>query len=1017
MYALTEWFKLHAVGLGFCLLLGGCQFVFGDFELKPTRSEVGGQGSTSAGGTTSTSVSEGACSSEGSYRCNGANLEICQGSKWQTKLPCPTAAQCDKDHARCRTCAPGTTRCSAFRLERCQDSGESWSLVEACLAADRCDSVNGTCATCKVDEAFCSGPRLNVCNSARAGWDVTVCDNANLCSTSSRSCRRCVAGEYQCNQNSLQRCSDGLEWVTVEECASNVLCASSLITQSTLAARNEGWNGKCDLPLCSSGAYRCDPTNLAQLQTCPPGRDHWESVGSACYTAALCDATAGKCADGCVPGTYQCNGAQLLHCIADGTMYEQVQICPTAAQCSTAKQTCMPCVVGDLQCNGAQLQQCNASQAWVNLGACATSELCALSAKSKSTTCTPPGCIPPAGTERCDGPNKATLQVCPPSLVNWVDKEVCATPGLCDTGKTACIPPVCDYAGQTRCTGQKHENCDASRKTWSTDATCTSSQICDVAKGCLGQCPAVAQRCNGRQIEICSVNTTTQAPAWTNGDACASAALCSVNATTGIARCILPACLVPGYSCVGQQLHLCSVGLDADQVVTCSATQICDKAGGQCDNCIAGNFSCSGAIVQQCSADGQSLKNISTNCLSCGTSSDFKTGYCYVCNSADQQCSGSSIQSCATGRTAWNTATACTAGFGCQVVDGHKDFCAACPTANEVQCVAATPSTTIHTCAANRSAWSVATDCGAAGCFTNPTGNDYCANCTANQTQCVGTTDIHTCAANGTGFGTTTTCANGCMNVSGANSYCASCTANQVQCVGTTGIHTCTPDGRGFGTTTTCADGCVNVTGGNSYCASCPASQSQCVGATGIHTCAADGSGFGTTTTCANGCVSVTGGNSYCATCTANRVECAGTTGIHTCAADGSGFGTTTTCADGCVNVTGGNSYCAACIANRVECVGTTGTHTCAADGSGFGTTTTCPNGCVSVTSGSSYCATCVANRVECADPLNTHTCLPDGTGWGAPALCPNGCVNGAAGADAYCAPAPPADAGVTSGG
>ncbi len=1004
MHELSGWSKVQGLGLAFGLLLAGCQVLFGDFEFKPAKSgaAVGGGGgqNTTSGGSSNLPTE---CNSNGTYRCNGAALEMCENAQWVSQRICDSAAQCDQDHVRCRPCAPNSLRCSAFRLERCMASGEGWELVEECKTAARCDAANGKCATCGVDEAYCSGALLNVCNADRTDWDPTRCLNANLCSTTSRSCRPCLTGEYQCNQATLQRCNEAQQWVSADECASNALCEASRTTKAVLEAKGQTWSGKCDAPLCTSGAFRCNPDNAAQLQTCPPSRDTWEAVAT-CYTAALCDASAGKCKDGCQPGTYQCSGAQLLHCVADGTKFEQIQVCPSAAQCSAAKQTCMPCVAGDYQCNGAKLQRCSASQAWENIAACVTQELCISSAQKRTGVCDPPGCTP-AGAQQCGGTTKAVLQVCPTSQLAWSDKQTCATPGLCDKGLAACIPPVCDVAGQSRCTGQNHEKCDANRKNWVIDETCTASQICDVTKGCLGQCPTPAQRCSGKQIEICSVNKDTQAPEWLPGKACPSAALCSVDGT-GTAVCGTVTCTTAGqYSCSGQALRVCSDGLDKwNPVTTCTADQRCDAAGKQCDNCVAGNFACSGATLQLCSDDGQTLNDhFMTGCLTCTISDDSKTGYCKVCNSGDSAChDANGIRTCSSSGTitsttggtitadkAWNAATVCSAGFGCHdVVGSYTDFCAACPTANEVQC--ASPSAT-HVCAADQSGWVSNFSC-TYGCVADPSGDDYCASaCTPSEVACVGTTGLHTCSSTGNGWGATISeCAgpSSLMACSGGvftgTEACPAATPNCLdgKCVACLGSTTGCADGN---TSQTCSanswvtQSCTETT---PYCAS-----GACVACTSasLPTCPATdtrrycSSNSWTTETCSGATPHCQGG--ACVACTGTSAPTcdSSATAVRVCQDNvwvaQACSSPTPVCVNGaCVQCVNSDWICDSSASNlRRRCVGNVSeTDTCAS------TTPYCSSG------------SCVA-------------CLPDNTGCETNQLCTSGvCVDqpvGAAGA------------------
>ena len=830
-----------------CLLISACQVLFGEYKSGQPDAGVanglresgnsaisGGTGvigdngasggilGNAGGGASAASTDDSGtptCDSDGTYRCTEAALEVCQNHQWQPQVACAKDL-CDAERGRCMLCSPGAERCMAWSLEACSSTGDSWTVAAECDTAAYCDSVSKTCLACLPGESFCSGTRLYVCKHDQSGWAVTDCQDANLCNARVGSCRPCITGEYQCNAESLQVCDDNQAWTQADLCASSELCQASL---SARANDPTAWSQKCNLPECNAGDYRCNPNNMAELQGCPPSRLDWNLVDT-CLTSALCNAVAKQCDKGCVPGTYQCNGARLELCRQDGTGFDLISTCQDANHCNIQQRDCVPCVAGESQCSGATLQTCGTDLAWKNQQACASTALC----DAPNGQCTPQGCQK-AGAFSCDAAN---LRICPPDLVAWAPQAVCVTPVLCDAANGRCIQPQCPTPGEYRCQGNTREQCDSATRTWMTVNTCATGQICDLtsAAGCLGTCPAVTTRCNTTSaqadVEKCAI--VNNLPQWQYVESCATSALC-ILAGSG-ASCQTPACAVNQYQCTGSTLQHCNAGRTGwDATKTCAPSQICDATGAQCDNCLANSYACSSKNLTQCSSDGQSsatLENCGT-AAHCYTSADKITGYCYRCDTGNSQCVGTDqIQVCATDRRSWNLATSCA--NGCQNNPGDADYCAACAVAGEIQCVQSASPGSTRTCPANRSDWRATAACAQGyGCVDNGT-SDYCASaCTPNASACVGNTGLHTCAADGKGWGATVSqCADtGNLKacVSGAFSGTSACALSTPYCVAGQCV-ACT------GTTTECLDAATtrHCNAGSWVSAACAGSTPVC---------------------------------------------------------------------------------------------------------------------------------------------------------------------------------------------
>ena len=828
----------------FCASLAACQAAFGDYKAGQVggSTSFGGGGtsngghtfsagnSASVGSTSGGGTSASPCKSEGAYSCTNTAIEICRNGSWQSYQSC-SGDLCDAQHGRCMTCSPGSNRCSAFNLQTCSSAGDSWSTTTQCDTAEYCDSVSNQCFACLAGEAFCDGAALYKCNSTQSGWNVVECDSPDLCDARAQACQVCSGSDWLgCNGSTLLACNNGAH-VQLADCGSSQLC------QQTLDAHTSdptNWNGKC-VTGCTPGAYQCNPNNLAELRACSPSGT-WESVET-CLTPELCDAANQKCDTGCgvPPGTYQCNGAELQLCKSDGTDFELLKTCQDANHCNTQQHDCVACVPGEFQCSNATLQSCGSDLTLSAIQMCASVALC----DATHGKCIDPGCSQ-AGAYRC---NDAVLQQCPVDLTAWADTQTCVNATLCDAANGRCVTPECQYPNTYRCQGNTRQICDDTTRTWKDVNPCNSNQLCDLTAGCVSaaSCPSVA-RCNTTGSEtdaqVCAV--VNDKATWTTVATCATAALC--NAGDAGASCATPVCTADQYTCDSNTLKHCNTGRTGwDTVTTCAAGQVCDAMGKRCDVCTPNTYTCNSMQqLLKCSSDGQ-LNPVVDNCPSanqCYTSTDKLTGHCIRCAVGDTQCSGTTqIQSCLADQSGWDTATTCT--NGCQDNPGNADYCAACPTAGEVQCVQTDAPGSTRKCSSDRKSWSSTTTCAKGlGCVNNGTA-DYCSDvCTPNASEClagIGTpgtalTGQHTCSSDGKGWGATTsecvdgsnlaTCVNGALTTTKTpcptntpycvNGQCVACTGTGTKC-DTTTSNTLLTCNNGTWTSSAC-------TGNNNIC-------------------------------------------------------------------------------------------------------------------------------------------------------------------------------------------------------
>ncbi len=921
----------------------GCHWLAGDFE-------VGAVSTAGAGGTEAGDVPVGVASCDaGDVRCQGAALQRCDPAAdppWRTTQTCPSTVTCDAQAALCHVCSPGEHRCAGWELESCNAVGSDFDRIALCNSSVYCDAVAGRCLTCLAGEAHCEGAALSVCNGTGDGWVVTQCESADLCNERSQSCRCCSPGELQCAGTTLRECVADCAWQPVVDCATPELCTATV--QRYPATSADGWTGQCDPPVCDPGTYLCAPEDGRQLLGCPPSRSGWE-VFDTCATAALCDAAAGVCQAGCgpgiTPGSYRCEGAELQQCSLDGTRFETVKTCATADQCNATRQDCVACVPGEHECSGSTLRRCTEASTWESFAECASSVLC-LAAEGR---CESPGCE--AGAYDCDG---TVLRRCGPDNSSWETVDYCVTDALCDVAGGHCDPPGCPQAGAVDCAGNVLRSCPSSLVAWEVLQTCPEGWLCDAqGQTCRGECPTPPFQCQAGVPMECREDAAG-VPSWQpTGPPCTTDPLCF--ASEWGAWCLEPVCQVGAFQCTDgtpQVLQTCAVGRDRwDDVATC-AGEICDPIGEQCDICVANQFSCDDAELQQCGPAGQVLETRGTcrdaaHCYASGPE-----GYCYVCDPGDTQCSGTNqIQACTVDRGGFGAPTTCE--YGCQDSPGNSDYCAGCPLADEVACVEESRPGSTRRCPADRSAWGTTEPCVAGLGCVNDGAADYCADtCAPNQASCVGEAGVHTCSASGDGFDPT-------------RYECADATSLR-RCVG--GVLSATEVVACPAATPACVEGrCVECTGATRQCIPDTTSRRECVNnAWQLENCAARTDG---NVVCYQG---------DCASCNAaSPTTCLDDDTRRHCV---EGIYTTTDCAGDTPACNPATGECAACNANSAATCADLATRRSCATSTGTWTTTTCDVRCL-VVAGQASCVACDpgATPATCTVNDEVRSCSPTG--------------------------------------
>lgn len=560
-------------------------------------------------------------------------------------------------------CRGGAARCQGPVLQHCEPDGSGWRSLERCASAALCVAGAGEVSRCiePVCEpgVSCDGSVLRQCAVDQSGYEpLDTCLSAAHCDASQGACQEapCVPGELSCNGASLRRCNGtptGHDELAA--CATAALCAD-LVRGACGEDRAscDLQDATCPAPACEAGELRCEG---ARLETCNAGRNGWDFVDE-CVTAGVCELSrqnpvAVSCIEPlCAPSDTICSpSGAILACSLEQTEYgTQVAQCRSADFCTPAGCEADPCTPGALSCNGSVLQVCQesadrSSLSRVAVGDCQTQQLCQATLTQGAGV--PPACLPPqcaAGELRCAG---RQMQACNAGRTDFVNRELCATDGLCEQGAGlgVCPAPCSGFA----CNGSILRGCNAALTALVDLENCGTAAECNsVAGKCDDPCVPGERRCNGAALEQCQ----SRLDGWQRVETCETGQLCELTLSENRATCEPRRCAPGQRRCTGQALEVCNAGLTAFVTErTCSAGQVCDAANQQCDVCVAGAVDCEGDLFLRCAANGQlqseqqcgpglcSSAGGNVGCLRCPVANAFRCdnqGSLFQC-SANQQ--------------------------------------------------------------------------------------------------------------------------------------------------------------------------------------------------------------------------------------------------------------------------------------------------------------------------------------------------------------------------------------------
>lgn len=142
------------------------------------------------------------CSAEGVERCNEA------GDAFEPVAPCPVDRTCLEGACVSPQCSPGETACADKQILTCADDGVSWTR-EPCAPGERC--IDGACVLptgfgpCPPGEVLCAPAGIVTCDEVGGSWTETPCLEGQACFGGR--CVECVR-DQDCEAG--QACGDGV---------------------------------------------------------------------------------------------------------------------------------------------------------------------------------------------------------------------------------------------------------------------------------------------------------------------------------------------------------------------------------------------------------------------------------------------------------------------------------------------------------------------------------------------------------------------------------------------------------------------------------------------------------------------------------------------------------------------------------------------------------------------------------------------------------------------------------------
>lgn len=423
---------------------------------KPPQGGASAEGGGSIDGASSDGSAVACTPSD--KRCNpaGTGLQQCDLSGvWNDTTSCPFGCAGSGSAAACAgMCQPGTRSCGANNTPALCDTTGTAQPETPCPNV----CVDGQCTgDCKPGATRCaagSTTMVQTCDAAGHWGAAQAC--TYVCDAVAHQCGgECAPGAAnRCLSNAVQACDATGHWTTTSTCTTTP-CSM----------------GQCRA--CNANDKQC---NGGKPQTCSALGVWTDDQPTAC--PFVCDATTGKCAGECVPGTDACGAGQVTrHCGATGT-YDAGTTCPNV--CDATGRCGGVCSPNAHRCNGSSAETCSTAGQWpagisCPFGCNATSGLCnPCTDESVATTCGPGKCGPTQNncmhTVQCSPTCSGTGQTCGGLGV----PGMCGCPSESTTAFCMRLSKTCGSVSGT-------DNCGAART--ATCGSCASPQVCEPATG------------------------------------------------------------------------------------------------------------------------------------------------------------------------------------------------------------------------------------------------------------------------------------------------------------------------------------------------------------------------------------------------------------------------------------------------------------------------------------------------------------------------------------------------------
>ncbi len=547
----------------------------------------------------------------GSKRCGpSAMVQQCdlQGV-WRDIMSCPFACTGTGDAVTCGgTCKPGTRTCGANNTPLlCDEMGVNQMQTACATACTGSGECTGDCTPTATRCSATAANQVETCDASGHWGAATAC--TFVCDAATKNCSgECAPGTAdRCSGSTIQSCDATGHWKDKTPCGA---------TPCTM--------GQCRA--CTANEKQC---NAGKPQTCSASGAWTDDQANAC--PFVCDATTGKCAGECVPGTDVCAGSSTKHCGASG-VYAAATACTNICDATTGKCGGV-CVPGAHHCSSTTAQTCGANGQWgsdmpCQYGCAATTGLCnTCTDEAMSTTCGGGKCGPTVNncghTVQCSTTCGGTGQSCGGGGVTGVcgctpeaSTVTCQNGAKCGNVLNNCgqsvgcanncvAPQSCGGNGTPNVCGLScTDGCTQGQKFCVTVgiATCTlgpngcrapgSATPCGTHQFCGGTSGAASCACNSDPVCASAGNkcasSTQQVTCSTDAQGCfyqSSSTTCNNGACSGGA-CCTNACTNGTNACLNAsstQIQTCSVGgngCTSLSTASCATGQVCERAGG-----------------------------------------------------------------------------------------------------------------------------------------------------------------------------------------------------------------------------------------------------------------------------------------------------------------------------------------------------------------------------------------------------------------------------------------------------